>query len=114
MACQDTGTLNTILNDLKNGQGQISTPRKQSRAIHGLRHKILRVASGKARLLGDTNMRSRRPLAAIAAWTVLAITFGARVSPADEVNYEVKDGIRYQVTRQVVQRPIAETRYESR
>ncbi len=33
---------------------------------------------------------------------------------ADEVNYEVKDGVRYQVTRRVVQRPITETRYEQR
>ena len=42
---------------------------------------------------------------------------GALLVPAlraDEVTYEVKDGVRYQVTRQVVQRPIYETRYEPR
>ncbi len=33
---------------------------------------------------------------------------------AQDVTYEVKDGVRYQITRQVVQHPISETRYEQR
>jgi len=48
---------------------------------------------------------------------VASLAVAALVAPASyaqEVTYEVKDGVRYQVTRQVVQRPINETRYEQR
>lgn len=38
----------------------------------------------------------------------------ASASRADEVTYEEKDGIKYQVTRRVISRPIVETRMEQK
>jgi hypothetical protein len=49
----------------------------------------------------------------IAAAFTLA-TFAAPALRADDIRYEEKDGIRYQVTTQTVQRPINHTTYEPR
>src|SRR5689334_23285582 len=49
-------------------------------------------------------------LAALVVVPVLAATWAV----ADEVRYFEKDGITYQETRRVVQRPVVETRLESR
>jgi len=46
-----------------------------------------------------------------------AVLLGAIVAPAlraDDVSYVEENGVKYQVTRQVVQRQIPETRYEQR
>jgi hypothetical protein len=52
-----------------------------------------------------------------AKWIATTLVFGGLSLAnlrADEVTYFEKDGIRYQKTRQVVQRPITELRYEPR
>jgi len=57
-------------------------------------------------------MRRKRSLAMVVALGIGAC--GSCAAQADDVSYDVKDGVRYQVTRQVVQRPITETHYEPR
>jgi hypothetical protein len=55
-----------------------------------------------------------QPLVALAAFFSLGILLAADLTVADEVRYYVKDGITYQETRRVVQRPVVETKYEQR
>lgn len=58
--------------------------------------------------------RAFQPLVALAAFFALGSLFAAELAMADEVRYYVKDGITYQETRRVVQRPVIETKYEQR
>lgn len=55
-------------------------------------------------------MIRKQLLAAALACGALA----ASAARGDDVRHEEKDGIKYQVTTQVVQRPVSETRYEQR
>lgn len=54
-----------------------------------------------------------QPLVALVAVSLLVL-LAIGLASADEVRYYVKDGITYQETRRVVQRPVVETKYEQR
>ena len=56
---------------------------------------------------------SRRLAILLAVWSLAQLSL-ASTACADEVRYFQKDGITYQETRRVVQRPIVETKYEQR
>lgn len=55
-----------------------------------------------------------RRFAKPAAWAMLLLASRAATSAADDVKYFEKDGVTYRETRQVVRRPVVETKLEAR